>query len=110
MKRRETSPALVIALALFHRYGWIAVMACCTLAWREYAVQIIGISHMLFAVWTFVGYKLQWKHIYCSYQNASHQKMTPNSIQWHTVKASDAYGIPLIFLILGLLCLIVATY
>lgn len=109
MGRRETRTNPVIALALFHRYGWIAAMGCCVLAWREYAVQIIGIFCLLFAVWFVAGYKLQWKHIYCSYQNASHQKMTPNSIRWHTMKTSDAYGVPLVFLVLGLACLIAAA-
>lgn len=108
MGGRETRINSVIALALFHRYGWMAVMTCCALAWREYTAQIIGISCVLFAVWSFAGYKLQWKHIYCSYQDASHRKMTPGSIQWHTMKKSDAYGVPLVFLILGLACLIVA--
>lgn len=27
--------------------------------------------------------------------------MTPNFIRWHTVKKSDAYGVPIVFLILG---------
>ena len=99
----------VIALALFHLYGWIAVMGCCVLAWQEYAVQIIGISCLLFAVWSVVGYQLQWKHIYYSYQDTNHQKITPNSIRWHTVKKSDAYDVPLVFLILGLACLVIAV-
>lgn len=109
MGTREPHTNLVIALALLHRYGWIAIMTGCTLVWREYAVRIIGIFCVLFAMWSFVGYKLRWKHIYCSNQNASHQKMTPNSIRWHTMKTSDAYGVPLVFLVLGLACLVTAA-
>lgn len=109
MGRRETRANLVTALALFHRYGWIAVMTCCAIAWREYSVRIMGIFCVLFAGWFFAGYKLRWKHIYCSDQNAHRQKMTPNDIRWHTMKISDAYGVPLVFLILGLACLIAAA-
>ena len=61
----------------------------------------MGMGLLLFAIYSFVGYKLRWKHIFCSYQNANHQKMTPDCINWNTVKKSDAYGVPAIFAILG---------
>ena len=41
---------------------------------------------------------------------AYHQKMTPNSIQWHKIKKSDAYGVPSIFLIIGLALLSIMIF
>ena len=92
----------IIALAYFHRYGWIAVMMICVAIWSEQMMYILSVGSIAFAIWSLIGYRRKWKHIYCSFQNANHQEMTPNNIQWHKIKKSDAYGVPLIFLILGL--------
>lgn len=70
----------------------------------------MGIGCVLFAVYELVGYICRWKHIYCSYQNAYHQKMTPNNIRWHTVKKTDAYGISTIFGFLGIAMIIIHFY
>lgn len=96
----------IITLAYFHRYGWIAAMMICVAVWFEQMICILSVGSIAFSVWSFVGYKNKWKHIYCSFQNAYHQKMTPNNIQWHKIKKSDAYGVPLIFLIIGLALLV----
>ncbi len=106
MRKMHTSAKWVIALAYFHRYGWIAAMIACIAIWTEKIVSILCAGCIIFSVWSFVGYKCKWKHIYCSYQNANHKKMTPNSVRWHRVKKRDAYGVPLIFFILGLMMLI----
>ena len=97
----------IIAMAYFHRYGWIAAMMACIAIWPKQMFLILSVACLSFSVWSFIGYKKKWKHIYCSFQNSYHQKMTPNNIQWHRVKKSDAYGVPLIFLIIGLACLVV---
>lgn len=115
MKRKEPQFILpgpefpVKCLALMHRYlfpVFIAVFAsACTHTKSDY-VLCLGIGSLLFAAYTLAGYLLRWKHIYCSYQNASHQKMTPNRIDWSTIKKSDAYGIPAIFFALGALIIV----
>ena len=69
----------------------------------------MGTFFVLVALWSLVGYRLKWKHIYCSNQNASRQEMTPDHIRWDTMKASDAYGAPLVELIIGLACLVIAA-
>ena len=107
MSRGTAKEKRIIALAFFHRYGWIAAMMICVAVWREQMICILPVGFIAFSVWSFVGYKNKWKHIYCSFQNAYHQKMTPNNIQWHKVKKSDAYGVPLIFLIIGLALLVI---
>ena len=98
----------IIALAYFHRYGWIAAMMACIAIWPKQMLLIFSVTCLSFSVWSFIGYKKKWKHIYCSFQNAYRQKMTPNSIQWNKIKKSDAYGVPLVFFIIGL-ALLVAT-
>ena len=97
----------IIAMAYFHRYGWIAAMMACIAIWPKQMLLIFSVACLSFSVWSFIGYKKKWKHIYCSFQNSYHQKMTPNNIQWHKVKKSDAYGVPLIFLIIGLALLVI---
>ena len=98
----------IIALAYFHRYGWIAVMMICICFYPEYAVYLMSGFCMGFSVWSLVGYKLRWKHIFCSYQESSHQSMTPHSVRWGQIRKSDAYGIPLIFAVLSLMLLYAA--
>ena len=92
----------IIALAYFHRYGWIATMVVCMLFWPYQMFYTMGIGMLIFALWSFIGYKRKWRHIYCSYQNAYHQKMTPHSVSWNQIRKGDAYGVPLIFFVLGL--------
>ena len=106
MKKREPTQTGVIVLAYLHRYGWVAILFALIFLLRFWEILYIGF--IVHAVWSFVGYKCKWKHIFCSYQNAYHQKMTPDSIKWSSIKKSDAYGIPLIFLTLGVLALIFA--
>ena len=102
MSKMDLTEKKVIALAYFHRYGWIATMMVCMAIWPEQLLCIICTGCIAFSLWSFIGYKCQWRHIYCSYQNAYHQEMTPHSVRWHQVKKSDAYGVPLMFLIIGL--------
>lgn len=98
----------IIILAYFHRYGWLIVMMGGIALWPVYMLYIISISMFAFSIWSFVGYKCKWRHIYCSYQNAYRKEMTPHSIRWHQIKKSDAYGIPLMFFIMGFAMLCIA--
>ncbi len=105
MNKSNKTANRIIALAFFHRYGWIAVMLICIAVLPEKMLCILGTGFIVDAIWSFVGYKLKWRHVYCSYQNAHRKNMTPHSIRWHLIKKSDAYGAPLISLIIGLACL-----
>lgn len=97
----------IIALAYFHRYGWIAAMFALTFILRK-VFYVWSISMIVYAAWTFIGYKLRWRHIFCSYQNAGHRKMTPERIDWDWIEKYDAYGIPIFFFVMGLVCLCAA--
>ena len=103
----------VIALAYFHRYGWIVPCFAAAYAVRRIhgaSAIVMGLGALVFAVWTFFGYRLKWRHVYCSYQDAYHQKMTPRRIRWHEVKKSDAYGVPLFFAGVGAALLLAAVF
>ena len=109
MKRMYSSKQRrIIALAYFHRYGWIAVMMGCVALWPSYMLYTMSVCMFTYSMWSLVGYRFTWRHIYCSYQNASHQKMTPHLIRWQHMKKSDAYGVPMIFLVLAFAVLVVA--
>ena len=101
---------MVIFLAYMHRYGWIAAMVICIALWPEYIFHILCASCLLVSAWSLVGYKRRWRHIYCSYQNAGHQKMTPRVIVWSKISKSEAYGAPLVFLVVGLVMLLVILF
>ncbi len=107
MNNMKISEGWIIALAYFHRYGWIATMMVCIAIWPEQMIYILCVGCIIFSIWSLVGYMCKWKHIYCSFQDAYRKKMTPNSVRWHQIKKSDAYGVPLIFLIIGLVGLII---
>lgn len=91
-------------LAYFHRYGWIITMFFCMKFVNPYLAG--GVFCLVFSVWSLIGYKLKWKHIYCSYQNASHKRMTPELVDWNNIRKSDTIGIPVIFLIISLILLV----
>lgn len=68
----------------------------------------LGAGCLVFALYYLVGYLLRWTHMYCVYQNANHQKMTPDKVNWSDIRKSDAIGVPLIFMVFGILSVIVA--
>ena len=91
-------------LAYFHRYlfliGIVALPFCFK---KDFILLRIGIGFLTYSLYSLVGYLLQWKHIYCSYQNAYRRRMTPDNIVWSKIKKSDIYGTSLVFGILGVL-------
>lgn len=73
-KRRAPDHMDIIVLAYFHRYGCFALMFL--LFFLSNNKMMLGLSLLVYAFYTLFGYLFRWKHIYCSYQNAYHQKMT----------------------------------
>jgi hypothetical protein len=101
MSKGELTAKRVIALAYFHRYGWIAIMMGLVFLIPQYALLIVSLCFIATSLWSLIGYKLKWKHIYCSHQNAHRKDMTPHHICWTHIKKSEAYGVPLVFLVMG---------
>lgn len=64
---------------------------------------LLGFSMILFGGYELIGYRLKFRHIFCSYQDAYHLKMTPEEIDWEKLRKTDVYGVPLIFIAFGIL-------
>lgn len=97
----------IIFLAYVHRYLFPVLIVLPPLAFgRQYTLLAMGIGCILFAAYTLIGYLLHWKHLFCSYQNACHKQMTPDRINWNQTKKADAYGMPVIFGVMGLAMLL----
>ena len=98
----------IILLAYLHRYVYpLLVVVLPLLAESKMnAVLYMGIAFILIALYDFLGFKFRWIHIFCSYQNAYHQRMTPDQILWSKIKKTDAYGVPAVFSLVGLAMLL----
>ena len=83
-KKKRVDEYNVKTLALWVRYGWPIAMLALTCVLES--PLFLGINLCAFALYLFIGYKLKWKHIYCSYQDAYHQKMTPNRMKWSMIR------------------------
>jgi hypothetical protein len=90
-------------LAYFHRYGWIVAMII--IIEITDSLYCFGIILIIYSLWTMIGYLLKWKHIYCSYQNAYHKQMTPNNINWTSIRKSDVYVVAGFLFVGGLIIL-----
>ena len=70
-----------------------------------------GMTFLISSIWTFIGYKRRWKHIFCSFQIMSrdpYAKMTPNSIRWGWLEKRDVYGVVILEAVCGLAMIIYA--
>ena len=100
--REKTQNRIVVALAYAHRYVYpICIMVFPLKMGGQNAFLLIGVGFVLYAAYSLIGYRLRWKHICCSYQNAYRKEMTPNKINWSKIKKTDAYGVPAIFAVIG---------
>ena len=112
MSKRSTRHTVIILLAYANRYLFPVVIVLITLFFdaiygEKYAALVMGICCILFALYELIGYIRRWKHIYCSYQNVYRQEMTPHDIRWNKIEKKDAYGIPAIFGIFGIVAIVV---
>ena len=113
MSNRSSRDVAVVLLAYAHRYVWPFLLIGGPLLFgndMRTAIPAMSAGSVLYALYTFIGYKCRWKHIYCSYQNANYQEMTPNNIRWDKVKKSDAYGVPCAFAGIGLFVIVIGLF
>ena len=68
----------------------------------------VSTSFLLYAIYSYSGYVLRWKHSFCSYQYANHIRMTPSKINWNIIKKSDCIGVPVIIAVIGTMSIIVS--
>lgn len=109
MKYRRRNTAIMIA-AYTHRYIFPICAVVAPLCWAKTSFFLgFGASFSFLALYDIIGYQLRWKHIYCSYQNAHRQKMTPDHIIWSNIKKSDVYGGAAVFGVFGMACILAAV-
>ena len=101
---QKTDPAVHIANV--YRYFFLPVLVLVALFWRGQTLLVMGSGFIAFALYTFIGYKCQWKHIYLAVQELQKQKMTPNHIQWNTIKIGTVLKFPILFGITGIVMVV----
>ena len=92
--------------ANFYRYFFLPVLVIAALFWRGQTLLVMCSGFVAFALYTFLGYKCQWKHIYLAFQEMQKQKMTPNHIQWNTIKTGTVLKFPNLFGITGIVMVV----
>ena len=111
VKKKESRNFTIVALAYAHHYIYlILIVGIPLLIGGENLVLGMGLGFLFYAVYTFVGYKLRWKHIYCSF-SIPHRapkgwKMKTNNCNWKSINKVDAYGVPILFGLFGVVCLV----
>lgn len=105
--KKANNKFFTIALGYFTRWYLVVFsILSASLLRNNAAFLTIGIIFIVCGVHLFVGYKLKWKHILCAYQNWYHEKMNPDLNNWSSLKKSDVYGVPILFIVLGVLGII----
>lgn len=105
LSARQGRNVKVLAYGVY--YGLIvAVVPLYLLGYVLYLHPYSGVLSLCFGLFLYgsyllLGALLRFRHIYCYYQNAYHLPMTPESINWNTLKRSDYYGVPAVFMVLG---------
>lgn len=101
-------------LAYFSIYGFLTVIAGLALVGRsmvdtEYGLVLgIACGLLMMSIYLTIGTVYRFRHIYCMHQNLKRERMTPNDIYWNTILKKDLYGIPMLFMGLGLVALLLS--
>ena len=98
-----------IALAYFHRFFLVLTLPSFVTSVLIFgynpvpAVISMAVPVFLYSIYSVVGCIFKWSHIYCSYQHAAKQKMTPTYIRWNDMPFSEKYGVPMFLGIVSLM-------
>ena len=101
-------------LAYFWRYGIIAcvipAMYLGRIVTKSRTGVLLGLSSimMIMGLYYLLGYIFKFRHIYCVFQNANHEKMSPNEIYWNTLSKKDLIGVPILLICIGVAGLILS--
>ena len=97
------------ALAYLHRYFPLSVAIFSMIPMPPSVLFcIFGGIFITLGVWTLLGYNLRWKHIFCSFQDTHRNSMTPESIRWGWVDKRELYGVSIIEIVMGVVCIALA--
>ncbi|MGM9589568.1 MAG: hypothetical protein ACI3V0_05280 [Faecousia sp.] len=106
MKNKKTPQAVpkapgAVHMANVYRYFFLPVLVLVSLFWRSKTLLVMGLGFLTFAAYTFIGCKLRWKHLYLAFQEMQKQRMTPDKVDWNTIRLSTVLKFPMAFGILG---------
>lgn len=99
-----------VQFANLYRYVFLPVLVLAALFWRGQTLLCMGTGFVAFALYTLVGYKCQWKHIYLAFQEMQKQKMTPDKIRWNTIEPMKVLKFPILFGITGTFMIIYQVF
>lgn len=99
-----------VHFANLYRYFFLPILVIVSLFLRGNTLLCMGIGFLAFALYSIIGYKCRWDHIYLAFQEMQKQRMTPNNIRWDTVRPFDALTFPVCFGILGLIMVIYQVF
>ncbi len=97
----------IILMALLYRYGGIfliltlSILLDVLLSSKNIFLITLGIGMVLYGAYWFLGYRLQWRHVFCAYQEAILEEMTPGQCDWSRFPKKEGYGVPLILYLIG---------
>ncbi len=91
----------VMSLAYLHHWGWMIAFIVGMFIWPQYMWEVLILCSTANLIWSVIGYRCKWRHIFCSTQISSHEELTPHCVFWHNVKKSDIYGVPMSFIVIG---------
>ena len=100
-------------MAVLYRYGGIFLILTLSillgelLSSKNIFLITFGTGMILYGAYWFLGYRLQWRHVFCAYQEAAHEKMTPEQCDWSRFPKKEGYGLPLILYLIGSGCIVV---
>ena len=86
-----------VHFANLYRYFFLPVLVIVSLFLKGNTLLVMGIGFVAFALYSIIGYKCRWDHIYLAFQEMLKRRMTPNNIQWDTIRPFDALKFPVCF-------------
>lgn len=101
-----------IIYSYFVQYGLLSLVAIIPLLYLALShastvpLYTVGIGLFFYGFYLMLGVLKKWRHVYCVFQSFSRKKRTPNEIYWNTHGKTDVYGLPLIFMVLGLITIV----
>lgn len=109
MKKQSRDMTVVTMAYLHHHVYMILLVGVSLLIGGSDCILSLGLGFLFYAVYTLVGYKLRWKHIYCSFSiphRARKWKMKTNNYNWKSISKVDVYGVSIMFGLFGIVCLL----
>ena len=110
MKQKQPRDMTVVALAYAHHYLYLVLIVGVPLIIGGDSLFLgMGLGFLLYAAYTLIGYKLRWKHIYCSFSiphRARKWKMKTNNYNWKSISKVDVYAVAIMCGLFGVACLL----